>query len=193
MWHRASNLSLLHPLWSFWWKKFGYHLSRGNGKPSNSEGEGLMQSVSIRNYYRYFEKIIPLEIYYDNLPHILFHFYLIDLTLPVQILPDYFKKSNLNAVVLRNYRIKWFNCNEKQIQYVIHNKCCRTVASSTQISIFTSSRGNEGCQKMNNLSLHILTPQSLKSIDKCLIYGHFNACGSSFKNDTWAYININWI
>ena len=30
---------------------------------------------------------------------------------------------------------------------------------------------------MNNLFLHILTPHSLKSIDMCHRYGHFNACG----------------
>ena len=34
---------------------------------------------------------------------------------------------------------------------------------------------------MNNLVLHILTPHSLKSIDKCQRYGHVNACGSHFK------------
>ena len=48
--------------------------------------------------------------------------------------------------------------------YTILNKSFRTVALRTQISIFTSSRGSKGYQKMNNLFLHILTPHLLKSI-----------------------------
>ena len=39
-------------------------------------------------------------------------------------------------------------------------------------------------EKMNNLFLHILTPHSLKSIDKYQRYVHINACGLSLRNDT---------
>ena len=44
---------------------------------------------------------------------------------------------------------------------------------------------------MNNLFLPILTPHSLKFIDKCHRYGHVKPCGSSIKNDT--YKPIDWI
>ena len=64
------------------------------------------------------------------------------------------------------------------------NKSFRTVGLRTQVSIFTSSRENEGCQKIDNLFLHILTPHSLKFIDKWQRSGHFTACGFNFKNDT---------
>ena len=40
---------------------------------------------------------------------------------------------------------------------------------------------NKGCQQMDNLFLDISTPDSLKSVDKCQRYGHFNACGSISK------------
>ena len=48
------------------------------------------------------------------------------------------------------------------------NKSFQAVALRTKISKFTPSRKNEGCQKKNNLFLHILTRDSLKSIDKAL-------------------------
>ena len=61
------------------------------------------------------------------------------------------------------------------------NKSFWTVALKTQISICTFSRGNVGCKKMNNLFLHILTHHSLKPIDRCQRYGHFNVCRSSLR------------
>ena len=47
--------------------------------------------------------------------------------------------------------------------------------------------GKQKVSKDEQIVLHILTPYSLKSIDKWQRYGHFNACGSGFKNDTLAY------
>ena len=46
---------------------------------------------------------------------------------------------------------------------------------------------------MINIFLPILTPQLLKSIKKCQGYGHFNICGSSFKDDTLAYYYLTAI
>ena len=39
-------------------------------------------------------------------------------------------------------------------------------------------------QKMYDLVLNILTPRSLKLIDKWQMYGHLITCGPGFKNDT---------
>ena len=36
---------------------------------------------------------------------------------------------------------------------------------------------------MHNLCLHILTPRSLKSVNKCQRYNHFIARGYGFKNN----------